>query len=812
MATWEYDVASESFTFNDRCYQLQGTSATEMGGYRVPGREFISRWVHPEDAPHLRSLVRQAMSEQDSRPQFRTECRLLRADGQPLWVTVWFRVEREASGRVVRLLGVSQDIHERELAEASAAASRVELERTLRFTQSLLAAIPTPVFFKDADGRYLGCNRAFTEVMGVTSEDIRGKTVHECWPSEHAEVYHQRDLDLMRRPCLQVYDFKVRDKLGRVREVIYAKNVFRDESDRVAGIVGAFVDITDRKTAEAALSYRLELERLVTEISTRLVGLGPDELSRGFDEALAAIGRFFGVDRCYVFQFRQGSTFVDNTHEWCAQRVSSEMAELQGIPTSDFPSAQAVIRGEVVQINRVQDLPEDSCERREFEREGIQSLVMVPLAGHGRVLGFWGLDSVRQVRSWNDDDMALLRTVGEILGSALERNRAEEQIRELQKLESIGRLAAGIAHDLNNMLTPIIGYAELLERGLGSAPDLRAHAHEITLAGRRSRDLVQQLLAFSRRQTLSMRIVDLRQIVSGVEQLLRRTLRENIEIEVALASEACPVRADVGQIEQIVMNLAVNAQDAMPDGGRLVIEANVVHLDEPHQVSESHLAAGSYVLLSVTDTGVGMDDDTRSHAFEPFFTTKERGHGTGLGLATVYGIVKQHGGSVWLESEPSHGTTCRVHLPAADAEAIEPLTKPVVDHTAVRRQETVMVVEDNDTVRELVARILAHVGCTVLIAGSGRECLEALARHEGPLHLLLTDVIMPDLDGWELFTRVAKQHPNAKALFMSGYTHDVIARHGVAEEGFHFIQKPFSVATLLHKLSEVLDQGQPETA
>jgi nitrogen-specific signal transduction histidine kinase/CheY-like chemotaxis protein len=400
----------------------------------------------------------------------------------------------------------------------------------------------------------------------------------------------------------------------------------------------------------------------------------------------------------------------------------------------------------------------------------------------------------------------LLRTVGEILGSAIERTRVEEQIRELQKLESIGLLAAGVAHDLNNMLTPIIGYAELLERGLSSAPDLEGHAREITRAGKRSRDLVQQLLAFSRRQTLSMQTVDLRQIVTGVEKLLRRTLRENIEIEVVLPGDPCPVRADVGQIEQIVMNLAVNAQDAMPQGGHLSIEAEVVDGDDAYAASHAHHLVGPHVLLSVSDTGVGMDEDTKSHAFEPFFTTKERGHGTGLGLATVYGIVKQHGGSIWLYSEPNRGTVCKVYLPAADAAAIEPTTKPVVELSAARRKETVMVVEDNDMVRDLVARILVHVGCTVLVAGSGRECLETLARHEGPLHLLLTDVVMPDLDGWELFTRVAQQYPDAKAVFMSGYTHNVIAHHGVLEEGIHFIQKPFSVTTLLDKLSEVLDQ------
>lgn len=932
IGTWEYLVESGSFLFNDQYYRLHGLTAAEAGGYTMTASEFAARWVHAEDADAVVARIGEAAAAEDPSFQSRTEARILRADGQPLWVRIWLRVEKDARGRTVRVLGATQDIHERRLAEARAAAAQAELARSLRFTESLLDAVPTPVFYKDAAGRYLGCNAAFTEVMGVTAEQIRGKTVQECWPSEHAEVYHQRDLELLRDPRLQVYDFEVRDRHGERRSVIYAKNVFRDEADRIAGIVGAFMDITERARAEAALRRRQAFERLVTGISTQLAGRPDDEVDAGIHEALAAIGSFVGVDRAYVFLFRDPPTVMDNTHEWCAAGVGSEISRLQALPVERFPAVQALLKGQVTLVPRVADLPEGSAERAEFEREGIQSLVLVAVQSAGRLLGFLGLDAVRQERSFTEDDLALLRVVGETVGNVIERRRAqaaladrerrlrfvtdsmhdivvqaradgtleyvspslrrvlgydpaellgksalhllhpddlepvraavrravrlhaascrleyrfrhadgrylwcestvtllrgargefagavlatrdiserkavEEQLREARRLESIGRLAAGVAHDLNNMLTPIFGYAELLQLDPAASPGQQSQAAEILRAAERSRDLVRRLLAFSRKQVLDLRTVDMREVLAGMRAILRRTLRENIRLEILPGDETCPVSADVGQIEQVLLNLAMNAQDAMPDGGRLLMESGLADLDDEYCATHPEVAPGRYVMLSVSDTGLGMDEHTRTRAFEPFFTTKRAGQGTGLGLASVHGTVTQHGGFVRLYSEPGHGTTVKVFLPRVEAPAASSPRLPAPAPQVSRRTETVMVVEDDDAVRELLVRALEHVGCTVLSASTGTACLETLARHAGPLHLLLTDVIIPDLNGRELHERVARLHPAVKVLYISGYTHNVIARHGVLEEGVAFLPKPFSMQALLARLSEVLD-------
>jgi CheY-like chemotaxis protein len=287
--------------------------------------------------------------------------------------------------------------------------------------------------------------------------------------------------------------------------------------------------------------------------------------------------------------------------------------------------------------------------------------------------------------------------------------------------------------------------------------------------------------------------------------MLRRTLRENVELRILHSGEPCPVRADVGQLGQIVLNLAVNAQDAMPDGGTLLIETARVVLDASYCARHVDATAGPHAMLTVTDTGCGMDPDTRSRVFEPFFTTKEQGKGTGLGLATVHGIVRQHGGTIWLYSEPRHGTTFEIYLPLVEGAEIAPATSRPLEPTAAKRAGTVMVVEDDAMVRRLVSEILAGAGCTVLAAASPDECLERLARHQGPLHLLVTDVIMPRLNGKELYGEVARHFPGIKVLYMSGYTRNVIAHHGVLEDGVSFLQKPFSVDALLTRVSALLD-------
>jgi CheY-like chemotaxis protein len=319
--------------------------------------------------------------------------------------------------------------------------------------------------------------------------------------------------------------------------------------------------------------------------------------------------------------------------------------------------------------------------------------------------------------------------------------------------------------------------------------------------------VVRQLLAFSRKQVLEFKPLDLDQVLAGFEKLLRHTIREDIALRVIPNPSLPPVRGDIGQIEQVLMNLAVNAQDAMPEGGRLTFETAVVHLDEAYAQDHQGVNPGRHVLLTVSDTGQGMDAETQRQIFEPFFTTKEKSKGTGLGLATVYGIVQQHGGHLGVSSEPGLGTAFRFYFPCFQGEAGEVQDPPatlVSPPSSGAHSETILLVEDNEMVRDLAQFILTELGYTVLVAENGSEALSVLGQDDGPFHLLLTDVVMPGMNGKELYLRVAEKYPDLKVLYMSGYTDDEIAHHGVLEAGVHFIQKPFTVTTLNLKVREAL--------
>ncbi|MDY6906393.1 MAG: ATP-binding protein [Thermodesulfobacteriota bacterium] len=408
-----------------------------------------------------------------------------------------------------------------------------------------------------------------------------------------------------------------------------------------------------------------------------------------------------------------------------------------------------------------------------------------------------------------DDNGAVLSYEGILLDitdqkqAEADKNRLEAQFQQSQKLESIGRLAGGVAHDLNNLLSPILGYGEMLLEDTDAEDPRREPMEEIILAGERARDLVRQLLAFSRKQVLSFRTIELNTLVTGFEKLLRRTVREDIHIHLTLADSLPPVKGDTGQIEQIIMNMAVNAQDAMPHGGMLTLETAMVELDRQYADRHEEVMPGPHVMLGISDTGIGMDEETRKHLFEPFFTTKPVGEGTGLGLATVYGIVKQHKGHVWVYSEPGRGTTFKVYLPvAAGARMAE--KDVTVEDAAFKGSETILLVEDNQQLRKLARALLMRRGYSVLTAANGKEALSILEDHAAPLDLLLTDVIMPDMNGRELYFRAMEIYPELKVLYMSGYTDNVIAHHGVLDEGVQFIQKPFTVKALATKVREVL--------
>lgn len=415
------------------------------------------------------------------------------------------------------------------------------------------------------------------------------------------------------------------------------------------------------------------------------------------------------------------------------------------------------------------------------------------------------------VNVWEDllyDAGGGVRGIISLLADSSEKLRLEHQLRLAQRLEAVGQLAGGVAHDFNNLLTIISGYSDLALSQLNPKDSLRNNLEEILKAANRASSLTNQLLAFSRRQVLKPKVLDLNLIIADLERMMRRLIGENIDVITILKPDLGRVKADPGQIEQVIVNLAVNARDAMPEGGKLIIETSNAELDAGYASQHVGTKPGSYVVISVSDAGHGMDAETQAHIFEPFFTTREQGKGTGLGLATVYGIVKQSGGNIWVYSEPGHGTTFKIYLPLLRRREDEagPLPSPPAPGRGI---ETVLLVEDEERVRELVKEVLSKQGYTVLTAGNGEEGLAISQREPRRIDLLLTDVVMPRMSGRELAENLARARPPLKVLYMSGYTDNAILQKGMLDPEMKFIQKPFTPEALARKVREVLDEKEP---
>ncbi len=460
-----------------------------------------------------------------------------------------------------------------------------------------------------------------------------------------------------------------------------------------------------------------------------------------------------------------------------------------------------------------------------YEQIGIHSLLMVALRVHGRSIGLLSLvrflpespaftEQDRDLAQALADHAALAISNSRLLQAAMselvERERAEaalrrseEQLRQAQKMDAIGRLSGSVAHDFNNLLSVILSYADLVLGELKQVDPLRADVESIKKAGEKAADLTRQLLAFSRQQVLAPRVVDLNGILVESERMLRRLIGEDIEFETHYARTLSRVKVDPGQVDQVLLNLVINARDAMPNGGKLTIETRDVVLDEPYTDEHLGVLMGAHVMLAVSDTGVGMDKQTQARIFEPFFTTKDLGKGTGLGLSTVFGIVKQSNGHIWVYSEPGGGTTFKVYLPATDA--VEPEEPEVVVLGTLEGTETILLVEDQEDVRRVAHAILGRQGYHVIEARNAGEALLSCERHPRTIHLLLTDVVMPQLSGRELAERLLAMRPDMKVLYMSGYTDNVIVHHGILDSGIAYLQKPIVPDMLARRVREVLD-------
>ena len=630
----------------------------------------------------------------------------------------------------------------------------IENERK-RFYE-LLEELPVYIYLLAPDHTIRFANRYFRERFG----EFKGRFCHEvlyrrdepCENCRVARVFEDRKPkiwewdDAPQGRTYEVYDFPFTDVDGALL------------------VLEMGVDVTDRKLAEEALKNALKGR----EELERIVNLSP---------ATAWLWR--------------------NAANWPIEFVSGNVRRM-GYDPEDFLSGRLAFS----EIVHPEDLDRVEQEVKEYSSEPERG----SFSQEYRVLTKSGDTRWIHDRTWiqRDEKGDIIYFRG-ILLDITDQKHLEDQFRHAQKMEAVGQLAGGVAHDFNNLLTPVMGYSEMMLSELGADHSHHWMLTEIQKAGQRATELARQLLAFSRKQVMEFRTLDLNDVVEGFEGLLRRMIREDIDIRIDLAPSLGNVKGDSSQVEQVLMNLAVNAQDAMPDGGTLTIETENAHIGAAYARKHSDVHPGPHVMLTLSDTGLGMDSETLQHIFEPFFTTKAKDRGTGLGLAMVYGIVKQHGGGIRVDSESGKGTTFKIYLPRVD-EPADALPANSPDRQSQRGVETVVVVEDNPMVRELAMNILRKNGYHVIDMPGAKDCVRFFEDLKEPVHLLLTDVIMPEMNGKELYQKVSAIRPNLKVLYMSGYTADVIAHHGVIEKGINFIQKPFAVEELRKKVRQVLDE------
>jgi signal transduction histidine kinase len=554
----------------------------------------------------------------------------------------------------------------------------------------------------------------------------------------------------------------------------------------------------ERRRAQTALLERARLAELTSDIGIALTqGAGLREMLQLCVEALVrhldvALARIWTLDDATTTLELQASAGM-YTH------IDGPDSKIGLIAQTQRPH----LTNQVVSDPQIRD-------QEWAQREGMVAFAGYPLVVHERVLGVMAMFARQPLSEFVPKALA---SVASAVAVGVERKRAEEalrqseeRLRQAQKMEAVGRLAGGVAHDFNNLLTVIISYSDLLLEDLGLDDPKRDDVDQIRKAAEGAAALTRQLLAFSRQQVLEPKVLDVNATVVSTEKLLKRLIGEDVQLATSLAPDLGRVKVDPGQVEQIIMNLAVNARDAMPRGGRMTIETANVDMDEVYVRGHAPARPGRYVMLALSDTGIGMDEQTKARIFEPFFTTKDPGKGTGLGLATVYGIVKQSGGFIWVYSEPGHGTSFKLYLPRVD-EPAEPVAAPITMTEPGRGTETVLLVEDAASVRMVTRQVLERYGYAVLEAPNGDTALRLAAKHHGPIHLLLTDVVMPGLSGRQLAEQLAPLRPDMKVLYASGYAGNAIVHHGILESGIAYLPKPFTPETLGRRVRQVLDSS-----
>jgi two-component system cell cycle sensor histidine kinase/response regulator CckA len=711
--------------------------------------------IHPEDRIPFFKLFKDRL---DGRPMpthygFRAICK----DGSVRWLEV--STSRVLYGGQPAVQATFVDITERNRAEEALRESEERYRTILENIEDGYYETDLPgdlIFFNDSLCRMLGYSK--DEMMGMSNKQYTDQENRNKLFAAFNKVYRTG------KPA-KGFDWQVFTKDGRKLFGEASVSLIKDSKGQPTGFRGIARDITERKQAEEAL--RTEKQRFETLLENAPFGV----------IMIDKEGNFKYVNSKFIELFGYDLNDIPNGKEWFRKAYPDPAFRHHVIETWINDSNISEAGKNVPRIFTA------TC------KDGMKKIIrfITVQLGTGEYL-------------MSCEDITLVQRAEE------EKASLAEQLRQSQKIEAIGRLAGGVAHDFNNLLTVIRGYSQLSLMDLKGNEKLRGNLDEIQKATQRASDLTHHLLAFSRRQIMEMKILDLNTLLKDLDKMLHRVIGEDIQLTYRLSDDIGKVRVDPGQMEQVILNLAVNARDAMPSGGKLTIETSNAELDEAYAHAHIGSKPGRYVMMSVSDTGLGMSPEVKERAFEPFFTTKEKGKGTGLGLSTCYGIVKQSGGNIWAYSELGRGTTFKVYLPRVDE---SPKEEKGEDKAAeiFKGTETILAVEDEIEVRKLVAEILKGQGYTVIEASDGEEAVKVSRENAGKkIHLLLTDVVMPGMSGRELAVTLGLQHPTMKILYMSGYTDNAIVHHGVLEEGVNYIQKPFTLDALARKVREVLDQ------
>ena len=673
---------------------------------------------------------------------------LWRKDGSSFPAEYWsYPMVRDGKpiGSVVTFL----DVTERKRADATIRKERDRAQQYLDIADVILLAL-------DQEGRVTLINSKGCSMLGWKEQELIGRDwIDTCLPAKTRDELRAAFRQLIGGTPLH-FENPVLTKSGEERMIAWRNTVLRDSAGRITGTLSSGEDVTEHKRAEEAL--RRSEARVRRLVESNIIGIGIGTLDGKLLDGNDSFLKLLGYSR---------------------EELLSGALRWDDITPPEYKD---VDHRAVEQLKSTGIAP--PWEKEFIRKDGHRVAVLI---------------GVVKVAAEQGD----LEAVSIVIDIS-ERKQLEQQLRKAQKMEAVGQLAGGIAHDFNNLLSVIIGYSEILLGRTDLDAKMHGQCEEIKKAGNRAVSLTRQLLAFSRQQVLTPRVLNLNAIVVETEKMLGRLIGEDIELQTGLDPTLGAVKADPGQIEQIIMNLAVNARDAMPGGGKLMIETSNTDLDDEYAAHHPPFIAGRYVLLAVTDTGTGMDEETKTHIFEPFFSTKEIGKGTGLGLSTVYGVVKQSGGHIWVYSELGHGSVFKIYLPRVD----QPVQRSQPSELAPeihRGTETVLLVEDEESVRTLTRSLLEEGGYTVIEARSGTHALEVAGKYSGPIHLLLTDVVMPGMNGRELARKMVANYPAVTVIYTSGYTGSFSTHEHLFDPGVTLIQKPFSRTTLLRKVRDVLD-------